>query len=143
MENKENIWKSNDSWKIEHIQGKGVSIQQISNQKTESDSNNPFEQKGGKVKMITKFLKNPYGDGTEVPLQEIVHVEEKKYWISDIGKSDTDEYFTIETPRGGKILTAISEGSLEIKGNNTMLAINQFVHSVRRQSVFFNLAQRT
>ena len=119
MENKENIWKSNNSWKIVHQKGKGVRIEQISEEKTESDSNNPSKQEGGKLKMITKFLKNPYGDGIEVPLQEKVHVEDKKYWISNIGKSNADDYFTIKTPRGGKILTAISEGSLEIKGNNT------------------------
>ena len=119
MENKGNIWKSNNSWKIVHKKGKGVRIEQISEEKTEFDSKNPSEQEGGKLKIITKFLKNPYGDGTEVPLQEKVYVEDKKYWISNIGKSNTDAYFTIKTPRGDKILTAISEGSLEIKGNIT------------------------
>ena len=62
-------------------------------------------------------MKNPYGDGIEVLLQEKVHVDNKKYWHSDIGKLNTDDYFTIKTPKGAKILTAISEGSLEIKGN--------------------------
>ena len=118
LENKENIWKSNNSWKI--VQGKRdfasmVRIEQMSKEKTESDSTNPFDElEGGKYKTVTKFLKNPYGDGNEVLLQETVHLERKKYWKK---RQKKDDYFTLETPSGAKILTAISKDSLEIKGN--------------------------
>ena len=124
LENKENNWHSTDLWKIVSKGGDLVRIEKVSEEKpdfdssTESYTNNPNDQEGGKfieiVYKVIGFLKNPFGGGDKV-YEEKDGEKEGLLWKK--GQLNTDEYFTLETPKGAKVLTANSKGGLEIKGN--------------------------
>ena len=95
-----------------------------SSSESDGDNLNDQEGRGGKVleifkkglKKVKKFLKNPFGVGTVVS-EEVFDEDgekESQFWKK---QPITDGYFTLETPKGAKVLTADSEGHLEIKGN--------------------------
>ena len=136
LENKENIWKSSHLWKIVP-KGEGnlvriEKIEKISEEKpdfysstesytTESYTDNPNDQEGGKfieiVYKVIKFLKNPFGDGDQVQEEDYEEDVEDDSHFWKKGEANADGYFTLETPKGAKVLTADSKGGLEIKGN--------------------------
>ena len=134
LENKGNIWKSFHLWKfvptgegdlvrIEKIETiEKISVEQPDyNSSTESYSDNPNDQEGGKfieiVYKVIKFLKNPFGDGDQVQEEDFEEDVEDDSHFWKKGETNADGYFTLETPKGAKVLTADSKGGLEIKGN--------------------------
>jgi hypothetical protein len=112
--------------KIEKIEKKIIE-KPDNDSSTESYTDNPNNQRDGKlieivntvIKPIIKFLKNPFGGGNNVRegvFEEDVE-DESHLWKK--GQLIEDGYFTleVETPKGPMVLTANSEGGLEIEGN--------------------------
>ena len=54
----------------------------------------------------------------EVILQDVEEVKDGQLWKK--GEPDAEDYFTLENSGEPKVLTAISESGLEIKGNIIM-----------------------
>ena len=95
LQNKEGIWKSNDEWNFKFQDYDLIYIENTS--KT-------------KVLGATKYGK---------VIQES-SVEGKANQLWKKGKPDAEDYFTLENSGEAKVLTAIFESGLEIKGNITM-----------------------
>ena len=91
LQNKEGIWKSNDMWNFNHINGSLVRIENINKTKVWGTTNL------GKVILE--------GD-----------VEGKADQLWKKGKLDAEGYHTLENSGVPDMLTAISNSSLEIKG---------------------------
>ena len=103
LENKEGLWKSIDSWKFQSIR-KDVELFYI------------IENTSTSKKMVWGTT----SDGTVI--QE-VFVEGKAGQLWKKGKPDAEGYFILYSSLFfglTKVLTAISENTLEIKGNITM-----------------------
>ena len=100
LKNKAEIWKSVDSWVIKTRHGYLIYIENTSTTKV-------LEAKSdGKV------------------IQE-VFVEGKADQLWKKGKPDAEGYFTLQNVGVPKVITAISESGLEIKGNITLRLILQ------------------
>ena len=95
LKNKAELWKSVDSWIFKTKDDDMIFIENTSKTKvlgTTSDG-----------KVIQEFL-----------------VEGKADQLWKKGKPDAEGYFTLQNSGVPKVLTAMSESSLEIKGNITM-----------------------
>ena len=92
LENKKGVWKSDDLW---NFKSKGDDMIYIDNT--------------SKAKVL-----GATSDGKVI--QEI-SVEGKTNQLWKKGKLDAEDYFTLENSGELKVLTAISESGLEIKGN--------------------------
>ena len=97
LENKEGLWKSIDSWKFQSIR-KDVELFYIIENTSTSKT----------------MVWGTTSDGTVI--QE-VFVEGKADQLWKKGKPDAEGYFTLENSGVPKVITAITENGLEIKGN--------------------------
>ena len=95
LENKEGVWKSDDDWEFKPQNNGLIYIENTSK---------------------TKVLEAT-SDGRVI--QEF-SVEGKANQLWKKGKPDAEDYFTLENSGESKVLTAISERGLEIKGNTIM-----------------------
>ena len=95
LKNKTGIWKSDDLWIFKTEEDDLIYIENTSNKKVLEATSD------GKV--IQEFL-----------------VEGKADQLWKKGEPDAEGYFTLQNSGEPKVLTAISESSLEIKGNITM-----------------------
>ena len=91
LENKDKVLKSFDLWIFEPKDDDSICIENTSK---------------------TKFL-GATSDG-KVILEDFEEGEACQLWKK--GELDAEEYFTLENSEVSKVLTAISESSLEIKG---------------------------
>ena len=97
LENKAGLWRSNDSWIF----------------KTNDDDRLIYVENTSKAKVLETTR-----DGKVI--QE-VFVEGKAEQMWKKGKPDAEGYFTLEShSQVPKVITAISESGLEIKGNITL-----------------------
>ena len=92
LKNKAGLWKSDDSWTFT----------------TEDDDLIYIENR-----LKTKVL-GATSDGKVIP-EVFVAGKAEQLWKK--GKPDAEGYFTLENSEVPKVLTAISESGLEIKGN--------------------------
>jgi hypothetical protein len=95
LKNKAGLWKSVDSWTFKTKDDDLIYIENTSKTKVLGATSN------GKV--IQEFF-----------------VEGKANQLWKKGKPDAEDYFTLENSGEPKVLTAISESGLEIKGNIIM-----------------------
>ena len=95
LKNKAGLWKSVDSWTFKTKDDDLIYIENTSKTKVLGATSN------GKV--IQEFS-----------------VEGKANQLWKKGKPDAEDYFTLENSGEPKVLTAISESGLEIKGNIIM-----------------------
>ena len=95
LKNKAGLWKSVDSWAFKTKDNDLICIENTSK---------------------TKVLEAT-SDGRVI--QEF-SVEGKANQLWKKGKPDAEDYFTLENSGEPKVLTAISESGLEIKGNTIM-----------------------
>ena len=108
LKNKEGLWKSdddpNDNWEFKPQIDGWIYIENTS-----------------KIKVLGST-----SDGTVI---EEDKVEDKPEQLWKKGVPDAEGYFTLETSGVPKVLTAISESDLEIKGNITLrwITINKIV----------------
>ena len=95
LENKEGLWTSDDLWNFESKNNGYICIENTSK---------------------TKVL-GATSDG-KVILEDFEEGKAHHLWKK--GELDAEDYFTLENSGVPKVLTAISESSLEIKGNITI-----------------------
>ena len=98
LKNKAGLWKSVDSW--------------------------VFKTKGGDLIYIENTTKTKVLETTndnQVILEDFEEGKEEQLWRK--GKPNAEGYFTLENHEVPKVITAISERDLEIKGNITLLLI--------------------
>ena len=95
LKNKAGLWKSVDSWIFKSKDDDVIYVENISKTRVLGATSD------GKV--IQEFM-----------------VEGKATQLWKKGKPDAEGYFTLQNSGEPKVLTAISECSLEIKGNLTM-----------------------
>ena len=94
LKNKEEIWKSNDSWVFKPKDDDLIYIENTS-----------------KTKVLETFV-------NEVILADFHEDKAEQLWKK--GKSDAEGFFTLENSEMPKFITAISESGLEIQGNITL-----------------------
>ena len=95
LENKEGVWKSDDFWSVRPKDDDLIYIENTSKTKVLGVTNDD------------KVILEDFEEGNACQL-----------WKK--GKLDAEDYFTLENSGMPLVLTAISESSLEIKGNITM-----------------------
>ena len=98
LKNKAGVWKSVDSWNFPHFTTKDDDWFYIKNNST------------------TEVLRAT-SDGKTI-LEDFEEDNAHQLWKK--GELDAEDYFTLENSGVPKVLTAISESSLEIKGSITM-----------------------
>ena len=91
LENKEGLWKSDDLWNFE------------------SKNNTWFYIKNNSTTEVLGATND-----SEVILEDFEEGKAHQLWKK--GELDAEDYFTLENSGEPKVLTAISESSLEIKG---------------------------
>ena len=95
LKNKKGLWKSEEPWNFKTNDDDLIHIENISK---------------------TKVLATA-SDG-QVILEDFEEGKTQQLWKK--GELDDEDYYTLENSGVPKVLTAISESSLEIKGNITM-----------------------
>ena len=95
LKNKEGAWKSDDDWEFKPQINGLIYIENTSK---------------------AKVLRATSDD--KVILEDFEEGKAHQLWKK--GELDAEDYFTLENSGVPKVLTAISESSLEIKGNITM-----------------------
>ena len=95
LKNKAGLWKSDDSWIFKPKDNDSISIENTSK---------------------TKIL-DAKNEG-QVTFEDFEEGKAHQLWKK--GEPDADDYFTLENSGVLKVLTAISESGLEIKGNITL-----------------------
>ena len=98
LKNKEGAWKSDDDWEFKPQINGLIYIENTSK---------------------TKVL----GSTSDGKVIEEVKVEGKAEQLWKKGEPDAEGYFTLQNSGEPKVLTAISESSLKIKGNITLRCI--------------------
>ena len=114
MENKGNLWTPTKIWKIHSFKGKNVVSIYTEKEENPEDKDDGAVEKF--VKKAKKFLKNAFGQGNDVLEEDLDEgeAESSPFWKKE---PNHDDYFTLGTTKGAKVLTATSEGGLEIAGN--------------------------
>ena len=95
LKNKKGLWKSEEPWNFETNDDDLIHIENISK---------------------TKVLATA-SDG-QVILEDLEEGKAEQLWKK--GNLDHEGYFTLENSKVSKVITAISESGLEIKGNITL-----------------------
>ena len=102
LENKEGLWKSDDMW----------NFRSKDDDSTQDDDfiyiENTSKTKVFRLISDSKVIQEVFEEG----------IVAEQLWKK--GKPDSDGYFTFENSAVPKVITAISESSLEIKGNITL-----------------------
>ena len=99
LENKEGVWKSVDEWKIRSRRPDKITVW-------------IYIENTSKTKVLGATI-----DGKVI----FEDLEENKFFqLWRKGELDAEDYFTLENAAVPKVLTAISDSSLEIKGNIIM-----------------------
>ena len=102
LKNKADIWKSVDPWIFKP---------------KDQDNDLIYIENNSSLSVSNSIVLGATVD--DVVTQEFL-VEGNANQLWKKGKLDADGYFTLENSGGQRILTAISENDLEIKGNITM-----------------------